>query len=167
VAGALAGASVVAANLVRSPVGRAIIAVRDSEATARASGISPARYKTLAFALSALYAGAAGSLYAHVVRFISPFDFTLIVSIFLVSALVIGGLASIPGSIAGALVLTVGYQMLSGIRDIRSVIYGLALVLAVIFLPGGVWRLPLRRAPSRGWVPVSAENATEVDRAAS
>lgn len=130
-----------AVNLVRSPVGRAFVALRDSEAAAQASGINLARYKTLAFAISALYAGAAGSLYAHVVGFISPFDFNLFVSIFLLSVIVIGGLASVPGSIVGALALTVGLQVLSSVRDLRQVVYGLALVLMVIFLPGGLWRM--------------------------
>lgn len=127
-------------NLLRSPFGRAWIALRDSEPAAQAAGISLARYKTLAFAVSAFYAGVAGSLYAHLVGFISPFDFNLTISIFLVSVIVIGGLASVPGSILGALFLTVVFQLLSGLRDMRSMLYGLALILAAVFLPGGLWR---------------------------
>lgn len=132
-----------ALNLVQSPYGRAWIALRDSERAAQVVGISLARYKTLAFAVSAFYAGIAGSLYAHLVGFISPLDFNLTISIFLISAIVIGGLASIPGSILGALFLTVVFQLLSGLADMRSILYGLALILAAVFLPGGLWRAPL------------------------
>lgn len=127
-------------NLLHSSIGRAWMALRDSELAAQAVGISLARYKTLAFAVSAFYAGVAGSLYAHLVGFISPFDFNLAVSILLVSMIVIGGLASVPGSILGALFLTVIFQLLSGLQDMRSIFYGLALILAAVFLPGGLWR---------------------------
>lgn len=132
-----------AINLVRSPVGRAFIALRDSEPAAQATGVSPTRFKVLAFAVSAFYGGVAGSLYAHLVGFISPPDFNLAVSIFLVSVIVVGGLASIPGTLVGAVFLTLFFQRLSGLRDLRSVIYGLGLILVVIFLPGGLWRNPL------------------------
>jgi branched-chain amino acid transport system permease protein len=139
-AGVLLVMSLAAVNLVRSPVGRAFVALRDNEAAAQASGINVARYKVLAFATSALYAGASGALYAHLVGFISPSDFNLLVSIFLISAIVIGGLASIPGAIAGGLVLTVGLHLLGAFRDLRQVAYGLALVAMVIFFPGGLVR---------------------------
>lgn len=150
-AGVLTAMTLAAVYLVRSPVGRAFVAVRDSEPAAQACGIDLARTKTLAFAVSAFYAGTAGSLYAHVVGFISPADFSLVMSIFLVSTIVIGGLASIPGSVVGALVLTVGFQLLSGVRDLRTVIYGLALVVMSIFVPGGLWRVvpSWRRATPR------------------
>ncbi len=138
-----------AVNVLRSPMGRAFVALRDSEAAAQASGINVSRYKTMAFAISAFYAGVAGSLYAHVVGFISPFDFNLFASVFLLSIIVIGGLASVPGSVAGALALTVGLQLLSEVRDVRQVAYGLGLVLVVIFLPGGLWRAVERLAWSR------------------
>jgi len=130
-----------ALNLVKGPVGRAFLALRDSEPAAQAVGISLTRFKTLAFAVSAFYGGVAGSLYAHVVGFISPPDFNLTVSIFLVSIIVVGGLASIPGTLVGAIFLTLFFQRLSGLRDLRSVIYGLGLILVVIFLPGGLVRL--------------------------
>lgn len=138
--GTLAVMTWMAFNLVNGPFGRAWIAQRDSEPAAQAVGVSLARYKTLAFAVSAFYAGVAGSLYAHLVGFISPFDFNLTISIFLVSIIVIGGLASIPGSIVGALFLTVVFQLLSRMQDMRSVLYGLALILTAVFLPGGLWR---------------------------
>lgn len=130
-----------AINLVNSSVGRVFVALRDSEPAAQAAGVSLTRFKVLAFAVSAFYGGVAGSLYAHLVGFISPPDFNLTVSIFLVSVIVVGGLASIPGTLVGAIFLTLFFQRLSGLRDLRSVIYGLGLILVVVFLPGGLIRI--------------------------
>ncbi len=89
-------------NLLRSPTGRAFIAIRDSEISARSMGISLAYYKTLSFALSAAYAGVAGALYAHKLRFITPDQFTFLQSIELLMMIVIGGLGSIHGAFFGA-----------------------------------------------------------------
>ncbi len=139
----LAGLSWLALRVERSRLGRAMVAVRDAEWVAQASGIDPVRTKLAAFALSAGYAGLAGALQAHVVGFISPSDFSLQASIFLLSAVVIGGLASVPGAVVGAVALTVGFQALSGVRDLRSILYGGAMVLVVMFFPGGLWRLRL------------------------
>jgi ABC-type branched-subunit amino acid transport system ATPase component len=94
--------------------------------------------------VSAAYAGVAGALYAHLIGFISPYDFGLQISIFLVSAIVIGGLASLPGSILGAVFLTVLFHYMSHLADIRSILYGAALIATVVFLPGGLVRWPWR-----------------------
>ncbi len=131
-----------ARNLIQSPVGRALLALRDSEPAAQAAGVSLTRFKVLAFVLSAFYGGIAGALYGALVGFISPPDFGLTVSIFLVSVMVVGGLASVPGMLVGALLLTLFFQRLSGLRDLRSVLYGLGLILVVILAPGGLGRLP-------------------------
>lgn len=128
-----------ALNLIKSRTGRALVAVRDSEIAAQAMGISMVRYKSIAFVVSSFYAGVAGSLYAHLVGFISPNDFSLVMSINLLSVIVIGGLASIPGSILGALFLVLLPQLLSGVKNLSSAVYGLALIAVVIFLPGGLW----------------------------
>jgi branched-chain amino acid transport system permease protein len=97
----------IAIRLIRSPFGRAWIALRDREAAAQAAGISLAHYRTLAFAVSAFYAGVAGGLLAYRVGRVDPDGLTLTHSIFLVSALIVGGLASVPGAILGAVSLTV------------------------------------------------------------
>ncbi len=128
-----------ALNLIKSRTGRALVAVRDSEIAAQAMGISMVRYKSIAFVVSSFYAGVAGSLYAHLVGFISPSDFSLVMSINLLSVIVIGGLASIPGSVRGALFLVLLPQALAGVKNLSSAVYGLALVAVVIFLPGGLW----------------------------
>lgn len=157
----------VAENVLASRIGRAFIALRDSEPAAQSAGISLPHYKTLAFALSAFYAGVAGSVYAHLVGFITPSDFDLLLSIFLVSVIVVGGLASIPGSVLGAVFLTVLFQFLSSARDLRTVIYGAVLIAVSIFLPGGLWRLPAvlatRRQPKGA--PI-AEGARETEGSA-
>jgi len=127
-----------AANLMRSKIGRAFIAVRDSDIAATAMGVNLTLYKTLAFAVSAFYAGIGGSLFAHLVGFISPESFNLLVSIQFLSMIVIGGLASILGSILGAILLTALPYFLSGIKDLPMVIYGACLILVVMFEPHGL-----------------------------
>ncbi len=93
----------VAWNLLRRKPGRALRAVRDGEVAAAASGIDVARYKTLAFGLSAFYAGIAGSLYGLSTGFISPDTFPVALSIQLLVGAVAGGLGSIPGPLPGAI----------------------------------------------------------------
>lgn len=127
-----------AVNLMRSKIGRAFVAVRDSDIAAAAMGVNLALYKTLAFALSAFYAGIGGSLMAHLVGFISPESFNLLVSIQVLSMVVIGGLASIQGSILGAIFLTALPYFLSGMKNLPMVIYGACLILVVMFEPHGL-----------------------------
>src|SRR5437660_3176500 len=87
--------TIFARNVVTSHTGRAFIAIRDSETAARAMGVDLVRYKTTAFALSALYAGIAGGLYAHVLHGISPEDFTELLSVDFLTMIVLGGLGSV------------------------------------------------------------------------
>lgn len=129
----------VARNIVRSRVGRAFIAIRDKSAAAQACGVSLARYKALAFFLSALYAGLAGGLYAHVVGYISPAEFGLAKSIDLFIMIALGGMASLPGPVLGALFLTYLPHWLSGFRGLQSIIYGASLIGVVVFMPFGIW----------------------------
>jgi branched-chain amino acid transport system permease protein len=92
-------------NLLRSPTGRAFVAIRDSEISAQSMGIHLAYYKTLSFALSAALAGIAGALYAHKLQFISPDQFSLTQSIELLLLIVIGGVGSVHGVFLGAIFL--------------------------------------------------------------
>jgi branched-chain amino acid transport system permease protein len=93
---------VVAWVLVRGRTGRAFRSVRDSESAAVSFGVSLARYKTLAFGVSAAYAGVAGSLFAIATTFVNPDTFPIALSIFLLVGVVVGGLGSLVGMIAGA-----------------------------------------------------------------
>src|SRR5207253_1138013 len=90
-------------NLVRHRPGRAMRAIRDGEVAAAASGVNVAGYKTLAFGISAFYGGTAGSLFALSTGFISPDTFPVSLSIQLLVGAVVGGLASIPGPLLGAI----------------------------------------------------------------
>jgi branched-chain amino acid transport system permease protein len=129
----------VAYNLARSHVGRAFVAIRDSDIAAEVIGVNLTRYKTLAFAVSAFYAGIGGAMLAQALRHIDPQLFTLFESIYYFSMIVIGGLASIPGAIIGAAVLTVLPQQLSGFREWLPVIFGSAIILMMVLEPKGLY----------------------------
>jgi branched-chain amino acid transport system permease protein len=128
------------ANLVDSRTGRAIRALHDSEAGAESLGVDTFRMKLKVFVWSALYASLAGSLYAHSLNFIAPGSFGFMFSIKLVTMVVLGGMASIWGSLLGAGVLTVLPELLVVFHDFEVVIYGAILIVVMIFLPRGLVR---------------------------
>ena len=97
--------AIAARNLTKTKIGRALIAIRDAEIAAETLGVNIMGYKTLAFAISAFYAGIGGGLFAFVLRFIEPEIFTLLMSIMFLAMVVVGGLGSIMGSITGACLL--------------------------------------------------------------
>lgn len=135
-----------AANLVASHTGRAFGAIRDSEPAAQAMGVNLPRYKTLAFALSAGYAGVAGSLYAHLLRGVNPESFSLFLSIEFLTIIVVGGLGSVWGALGGALFLTAVPELFGRLPVLREpenenlylVVFGALLILTVRFLPQGL-----------------------------
>lgn len=137
-------------NLLRSPTGRAFVAIRDSEVSAQSMGINLARYKTLAFALSAALAGLGGALYAHRLQFISPDQFNVLQSIDLLLMVVIGGLGSVHGAFLGAMFLIAMPQLISQTKDflpeaigqapgLQGLVYGLVLIAFVLFEPLGLY----------------------------
>ncbi len=137
------------ARLVKSRTGRAFIAIRDSELAAQAMGVSLLRYKTMAFALSAAYAGIAGCLYAYLLKGVGPEDFTLLLSVEFLAMVVVGGLGTIEGSLLGAAVLTALPNVLTRLplleeyKNLYVVVFGAILILTVIFMPRGIagaWR---------------------------
>ncbi|MHB9072881.1 MAG: branched-chain amino acid ABC transporter permease [Desulfobaccales bacterium] len=128
------------ANLMNSRTGRAIRALHDSEAGAESLGVDTFRMKLKVFVWSALYASLAGSLYAHTLNFIAPSSFGFMFSIKLVTMVVLGGMASIWGSLLGAGVLTVLPEMLTVFHDFEAVIFGAILMVVMIFLPRGLVR---------------------------
>jgi len=101
-----------AQTIVRSPVGRAFVAIRDDYLAARASGINTGQYQVVAFALSAFFAGIAGSLYAHLASYISPDSFQWDQTLMVLAMALIGGLGDLYGSVLGAVVLTLLGQYL-------------------------------------------------------
>lgn len=137
-------------NLLRSPTGRAFVAIRDSEISAQSMGIHLAHYKTLSFAISAALAGIGGALYAHMIRFLSPDQFNIIQSIDLLLMVVIGGLGSVHGAFLGAIFLIGMPQAISAFKDVlpeaignapglKAVIYGVVLIAFVLFEPMGLY----------------------------
>jgi branched-chain amino acid transport system permease protein len=127
-----------AVNLARTRTGRALLAIRESEIAAQASGVPVARYKTIAFGLSAFYTGVAGGLFAFVVGFLSPDAFDVFLSVDFVVMIIVGGLGSVPGSVAGAAVVTVLHDGLASFQSYRPLIFGVLLVVCMLFMPGGI-----------------------------
>ena len=127
-----------AANLARTRTGRALLAVRESEIAAQASGVPVARYKTVAFGLSAFYTGVAGGLFAFVVGFLSPDAFDVFMSVDFIVMIILGGLGSVPGSVVGAAVVTVLHDSLAAFQNYRPLIFGVILIACMLFMPGGI-----------------------------
>jgi branched-chain amino acid transport system permease protein len=138
--------------LVRGRVGRAWRGIRDGEVAAVSSGVNPAVYKTLAFAISSAYAGVAGALFAIQNAYINPDTFPVTLSILLLASVVIGGLSSLSGVIVGALVLEFlpiwaqdpPLVEASFAKQAAPVVFGVVLMLIVYLMPGGAASL-LRR----------------------
>jgi branched-chain amino acid transport system permease protein len=146
-------ATLLAKNIVRTKVGRAFVAIRDNDLAAEVMGVSLFRYKSLAFFISCLFAGAAGSLYAHWQRTIVPTAFELDFSITFLGYLIVGGLGSITGTFFGVtllVLLTEGLTQLFGalggafpqaiglIAPLRLVLFGVVVMLFLLFEPRGL-----------------------------
>lgn len=150
----------IAVNLVRTRYGRAFIAIRDNDRAAEGMGIPIFRYKLLSFAISSFYAGFAGALFAYYIMSITPEPFNLWLSIYFIAIIIIGGLGNIPGAVFGTVFIVTLEEILSHateylmnvgatglgitIAPLREFIFGLAIVLFIIFEPKGlaeVWRI--------------------------
>ena len=130
---------VIAWNLLRGRIGRAMVAIRDQPIAAQAMGVNTAMVKSLTFGVSAMYTGIAGALGAIVIQFVAPDSFTVFLSISLIVGVVVGGLASIPGAIYGALFI----QFIPNFADQISraapwAIYGIFLLVFMYVMPTGV-----------------------------
>jgi branched-chain amino acid transport system permease protein len=137
-------------NLLRSPTGRAFVAVRDSEISAASMGIPAARFKAISFALSAAITGVAGALYAHQLRIVTPDQFTVLQSIEMLMMVVIGGLGSVHGAFFGAAFVIVLPQAIAVAKDylppaigqatgLQPALFGLILVGFILFEPLGLY----------------------------
>jgi len=151
----------VAVNLVRTRFGRAFIAIRDNDRAAEGMGVPIFQYKLLSFAISSFFAGIGGALYAYYMMCITPEPFNLWLSIEFIAMIIIGGLGSIPGSVFGAIFIVGLNEVLSSattylmnigasagaaitIAPLREFVFGLAIILFIIFEPKGlaeVWRI--------------------------
>jgi branched-chain amino acid transport system permease protein len=162
---------VLAANLVRLRPGRALRAIHGSELGAQACGIDTVRIKTQVFVLSAGLAGLAGVLYAHYIGFVSPSTFGLALSLVLVTMVALGGMGSLAGAVTGTVLLTLlpyadaivpglSRGTIEFLQDWESDIYGLVLILVMLFMPhglAGLGRTLVRRLRNPGAPGASAE----------
>ncbi len=136
--------TIAALRLSRSKVGRTFVAIREDELAAEAMGVPVNAYKVAAFAVSAAYAGIAGALYGSFAGVASPDNFTFEDSVGFLSMSVIGGNRTIYGAIVGSFVLTVLSEVLRVFQTYRLIIYGIILILTVIFAPQGLSGLARR-----------------------
>ena len=135
-------------NFLRSPIGRATLSVREDEIAAESVGVNTTKIKVIAFVFGAMTASIAGSLQAGFIGSVVPKDYTFINSINVLIIVVFGGLGSMTGTIVAAIVLGILNMVLQNVASIRMIIYSLALILVMIFRPGGLlgtWELSLSR----------------------
>lgn len=126
-------------NFVNSRHGRACLAIRENEIAAESMGIYTTKYKVLAFTIGAFFAGVAGTLFGHNMYILSPASFTFMQSFNILIMVVMGGLGSMTGSIAGALVVTFLSAALASFPNARMIIYALALILLMFYRPQGLF----------------------------
>ena len=133
-----------------SRIGRALEAMRDDEIAAQAMGIDLTRVKLITFSLGALWAGLAGVFLAGKTAYINPGSFTLLESVMILVAVVLGGTGSIPGVVLGALLVTLIPEYFRALSDYRMLMFGAALVVMPIFRPQGIIPKVRRRCPVGG-----------------
>ncbi|MFD0665010.1 branched-chain amino acid ABC transporter permease [Thermocatellispora tengchongensis] len=153
--------AVAARNLARSRIGRGFAAIRDRDIAAEVIGVPLTRYKLLAFAISSFYAGCAGALLYTVTGFFDPGSFNLLMSVQFIAMVLIGGVATISGSIAGALFITLLPRLTRelpalvpvisadttqtpNVFQVETVLYGLLIVLFLVFEPRGLFGVWIR-----------------------
>lgn len=153
-----------ALGLVRGKVGRALIATRDNEIAAKTFGVNLAALKTTTFAISAAYAGVAGSMFAFTVGFVAPESFGFALSFQFLAAVVVGGVATVAGAVFGALFIEFVPVYAADVNEaLASVIYGAVLIVFMYFLPSGVMGLVRRAAGMRRKTPLEEEREDDKD----
>ncbi|MCL2767776.1 MAG: branched-chain amino acid ABC transporter permease [Synergistaceae bacterium] len=142
-------------TVIHSKIGRALMAIRENDIAAECLGINLTRYKLFAFCTGALFAGIAGSLYAHYISYISPDSFTLAESINILVMVIFGGMGTLMGPVIGAVAVTFLLENLRFLQEYRLIIYGILLMLIIIFAPGGLMGFIMKY--------VSARNSSKAD----
>ena len=167
-----------ARNLVASRIGRAFVAVRDSEVAAQSLSIDLLRTKALAFGLSGFYAGVAGGLYSQTLNYVSPEGYDLFQIVLHKAMIVVGGMGSVVGSVLGAGIVILVLEALRAVKGAQEIVFGAILLVFVLFLRGGLisvvsryvkgWDEPLHaavkrtgavQAPATPVAPATAERA--------
>lgn len=137
-------------NIIKSKLGRAFKAIRDSEIAAQSTGINVSFYKTLMFSMSAFFTGIAGGMYGLWSGYVTPNDFSIFTSFIILAMVVVGGLASLPGSILGAVLLSILPHFTDVFVGITNIIIGIALVLIIMLRPKGLvsfFNLKINKVP--------------------
>jgi len=146
---------VVTLYLMRSKLGRSIAAIHDSEHVAAVSGVNVRRTKIVAFTISSVYAGLAGGMLTLFSSFIHPDNFNFAPIVLLLSMLVVGGMGSIPGTLIGVVVIGTLPELLRTTMHSflvwQEVVYGLILIISIMFMPSGIW--PLVKRAGKRWYP--------------
>ena len=125
-------------QLIRSPIGETLTAIREDEVSAASLGINCGAWKVFAFGVSSAVAVAAGCFYASFVGTLVPDAFFVTESFTILAMVVVGGMGTLIGPVCGAILLTVLPELLRNIGDLRLVVYGVAVTLVVLFVPGGI-----------------------------
>ena len=125
-------------QLVRSPIGETLTAIREDEVSAASLGINCRAWKVFAFGVGSAIAGAAGAFYAGFVGTLVPDAFIITESFTILAMVIVGGMGTLIGPVWGAILLTLLPEVLRDFGDLRLVLYGLALTLVVLFMPGGI-----------------------------
>ncbi len=154
-----------ARQITRHRFGRAFVAIRDNEVAARAMGVNVAKYQIIANSICGVYCGAAGVLYAHMSTYISPDIFEFKTALFVLTMTLIGGMGSLPGSVVGCLTF-LGQEYLRAFKNWQLVGFGVAIMLVVLFMPGGVMGLTRRIEEAGGirwpWARKASEDELAV-----
>lgn len=132
-------------------IGRSFVAIRDSEVAARAMGVNVAKYQIMSNSMAGVYCGLAGVLYAHMNTYISPDIFEFKTALFTLTMTMIGGMGSLAGSLVGGLALPLAQEYLRAFKNWQLVGFGFAIMIVVLFMPGGVMGLT-RRIEERGGI---------------
>jgi branched-chain amino acid transport system permease protein len=122
----------------RSWMGLAWESIRENELAAQTLGINPARFKLYAFTIGAALSGLGGVLYVHFIRYVTPYDFGFLPSVYVLVMVVFGGLGTVRGAVFGACFLTWLPELFRFVQDYRNLIYGVALVLLMLYEPRGL-----------------------------
>ncbi len=138
VAGIALAVYVLLDNLVHSPIGDTLRAIREDEVSAASLGVNAALWKAFAFGLGAAIAGLAGVFYPGFVGTLVPDAFNIVESFTMMAMVIVGGMGTMVGPVIGAVVLTFLPELLRDFGELRLMIYGLALTLVVLFMPGGI-----------------------------
>ncbi len=157
----------VARQLTSHRIGRSFIAIRDDFVAAKAMGVNTAKYQVMANSICGVYCGVAGVLYAHMNTYISPDIFEFKSALFVLTMTMIGGMGSIVGSVVGGLGLPLIQEWLRAIGNWQLVGFGVAIIIVVLFVPGGVVGLARRLRESGGirwpWDPKPAVDPSRVE----